>query len=139
MRKPKLKYETWQQAAMAAGRLGIKSSSQYLLYHDKDPLLPGSLRYAYKNFPGYKKFRYHFWGRKGQKKKKKRPEYYTYKEAVQIVRASKINDIYEYRKLREKHPKLPPNPRNRYSNLFPGWPSFLGKRFGTKTTTKKVA
>lgn len=126
--KIKPKHNTWRDAAMAAGRLGIKKWSEYLLLHHNDPLLPGDPRVAYKDFPGWKTFRNHFWGRKGYKKHTVK-KYCSYRAAKTLIREHKITSPSEYKRIQKEKPelKLPPSPHYTYSTHFRGWSDFLGR------------
>ncbi len=48
-------YNTWQEASLAARKIGITRYIDYLLRYKEDPMLPSS-PCRYKNFPGWKKF-----------------------------------------------------------------------------------
>lgn len=50
------KYPTWQQAARAAKKLGLKTLISYLKGYKADPRLPASLAIQYKDYPGNPRF-----------------------------------------------------------------------------------
>ncbi|MEK7624502.1 MAG: integrase repeat-containing protein [Patescibacteria group bacterium] len=108
-------YGTWQEANMAAKRLGVVRRLEYIHRYKQDPKLPSAPHKAYRDFPGWTVFL-------GGKKKE---IYATWKEAGDASRRMGTSKRSEYRQKCEKDPKLPLNPEYTYQD-FPGWRIFLG-------------
>jgi hypothetical protein len=118
-------YPTWQKAAAAARKLGIKTQKEYRDYYQKDPCLPSSPPQKYKNFPGWAMFL--------RNEEKKQPAYPTWQQASRAARRIKIKGKDDYCVKYKLDPRLRSNPNQVYLD-FPGWLVFLGKK---KSSTKK--
>ena len=110
------RYRTWQNAAQAAKKIGIKTPTEYRQRYREDPCLYKDLKSKYKDFPGFNAFL------------GLQPRYKTLKEAEAATRRLGIHTYLEYYSKRRylEDPRLPSNPRQMYKN-FPGWKTFLGK------------
>ena len=114
-RQKKIFYPTWQEAAEAARRLGIKGETEYFEKYKQDPLLYRNPQVAYADFPGWRKFI------KGP------DDYYpTWQEAAEAARRLGIKKSIEYYIMYKGDKRLPSNPDKFYAD-FPGFKKFLGK------------
>ena len=113
-------YPTWQEAAEAAKKLGIKSSVEYAKRFKKDKRLYAAPSERYADFPGWTKFL----GTKGRHFVSN--PYPTWQEASRAAEELGIKSSPDYRRRRKEDQRLFANPENRYKD-FPGWPKFLGK------------
>lgn len=113
--KVEIFYPTWQQAAKAAARLGLKDSIEYRSKkgYKKDPKLPGDLAKYYLDFPGYRIF----FG--------KHERYKTWQQSRTAAIKLGIKTQPEYIKRYREDPRLHSNPHEFYSN-FPGYSAYLG-------------
>jgi superfamily II DNA or RNA helicase len=102
-------YNTWQEAAKAAQRLGISSSIDYSSKRKKDPRLPADPYNKYKDFPGWNEFL------------KKSSFYPTWQEASKAIKNLRITSRKEYNERYSEDPQLPRNLYSKYPD-FPGWP-----------------
>ncbi len=112
-------YSTWQEAGRAAVKLGIRSSKQYKDAYKKDPKLPSSPYYVYKDdWPGHRAFF-------GNPPKKS--FYSTWQEASWAAIKMGVKGAKHYSAVYKKDPRLPSGPNDTYKNDWPGWKIFLGK------------
>ena len=119
-------YGTWQEANMAAKRLGVVRRLEYIHRYKQDPKLPSAPHKAYRDFPGWtvflggkkRKFMLH-----GKKLVMLREEW-GHRRGRNIAKSAK------------KDPKLPLNPEYTYQD-FPGWRIFLGGEKRNSTTRGK--
>ncbi len=109
-----LKYQSYEEAKVAAQALNIKSSTDYKKTYKIDPCLPDSPERKYGNkFLGWRDF---------LNKKK----YQTYEEAKVAAQALKIKSLLDYNKKYKMDPLLPASPSVKYRKEFLGWANFLG-------------
>jgi superfamily II DNA or RNA helicase/RNA polymerase subunit RPABC4/transcription elongation factor Spt4 len=110
-------YETWEEAAEAARRLEIKTSTEYFSQekYKQDERLPASPARFYSDFPGWHVFL------KGEAKVELYP---TWQEASEAARVLGITTQKEYKNRRKDDSRLPSNIYIFYSD-FPGWHVFL--------------
>jgi len=107
-------YKTWQEAAVAAHRLGIKSRSEYRKKYRSNQKLPGNPTNFYKDFPGWKIFL-----------NEKSLNYYpTWQEASDVAQKLRIQTSKEYEQRCSLNTLLPADPSVFYKD-FPGWTIFL--------------
>ena len=110
-------YETWQEAARAAQKLGATTWVLYQKLSSQDPRLYRDPMRVYKDCPSWKAFLF-----------KEIPNYYpTWQEAS--VAAGKIDikdSMRQYYAMRKSDPRLPPRPSYQYDD-FPGWAKFFGR------------
>jgi len=120
-------YSTWQEASVAARKLGIKTSIEYIFRkrYKEDPKLPCNPHAVYSDFPGWPKFL-----RDAVEK------YSTWQKASEQTRKLGIKSSTEYSKRYKEDPKLHRNPHTIYMD-FPGWPVFLKGEDGKKELRKK--
>lgn len=116
LRKREEIYPTWQEAGIAARRLGVSSFLDYRKKRMRDPRLPGLPYKAYPDFPGWDAFM----GRDTSQ------PYKTWRQASQAAIRLKIKDQVDYQAKYKQDTCLPSSPRTMYSD-FPGWTAFLGK------------
>jgi len=118
--KKKNFYPTWQEAAEAARKIGIKNSIEYMNgMYKKDKKLPSNPHNHYPDFPGWPVF---FGG-------VKKRIYPTWQKASVAAKRLKITSRIDYinNKRYKEDPSLPSNPHTFYSD-FPGYPIFLGMK-----------
>jgi RNA polymerase subunit RPABC4/transcription elongation factor Spt4 len=110
-------YETWEEAAEAARRLEIKTSTEYFSQekYKQDERLPASPARFYSDFPGWHVFL------KGEAKVELYP---TWQEASEAAIELGIVTGDQYKIEYKKNPRLPSTPWHKYSD-FPGWEEFL--------------
>src|SRR5581483_922325 len=90
-------YSTWQEAAKAASRLGIRSERDYKAFYKKDPKLPSHPRLKYPDFPGDTMF---FSG------KEKKNFYHTWQAASKAAKRLGIRTQADYRNRYAQDPRL---------------------------------
>ncbi len=111
-------YPTWQEASVAAVKLGFKSSTDYTSNYRKDSRLPGRPDFSYKNtgWPGWDVFL-----------KVVKVNYYpTWQEAGKVAVKIGITGVHTYRAKYKLDPLLPSCPWYFYKD-FPGMLTFIGK------------
>lgn len=107
-------YPTWQEAAVAAQKLGVSSKRDYLSSYKRDSKLPARPDTTYLDFPGWNLF----FGRPTKE------FYLTWEEASRAAKALGLALRDDYKNRYGLDPKLPANPKAMYED-FPGWPAFL--------------
>ncbi len=107
------KYATWQEASVAAVKLGFKTSSEYRNGYKKDGKLPSDPHKFYKNFPTWFIFL-------------DTAKYATWQEASVATVKLGFKTSSEYGKRYQEDSHLPYRASVAYEN-FPGWKKFLGK------------
>ena len=105
-------YGTWQEAGVAAQKLGIESYPEYRKRYREDPRLHSDPKKFYPDFPGWKVFL-------------NTGFYTTCAEASTAAQRLGIKGFTEYQKRYREDPRLPSNPDAFYPD-FPGWKKFLG-------------
>ncbi len=110
------RYPTWQEASVAAQKLGITNKRDYPKKFRQDPRLYMSPESAYKNFPNW----FAFLG------KEKKDYYKTWQEASKSAIKLGISSKPDYLANCCKDEKLPRHPYDSYKD-FPGYKIFLGK------------
>lgn len=117
------RYETIEQAKIAARSLNVKSASDYYKKRNKDPLLPYYPNHYYlEEWKGWRSFL-------GTEKISKAVEPQLYKLLSQAKRATRELGIKSTKQYRERHmlnSRLPANPETIYISDWKGWPHFLG-------------
>lgn len=110
-------YPTWQEASIAALKLGLKTRRDYLKGYVKDQRLVCNLYLTYKDFPGWNAFL----------GIPRRAYYPTLHEAsvAAIALGAKTKDQY---KLLYKQDALLHSQPNRKYHDFTSWPAFLGTK-----------
>lgn len=116
-------YKTLTQAAHAARKLGIQTSTQYRQQCIEDPLLPYSPEKVYvSSWRGWPAFL----GTKRERTSKVSTRFYPmYSQAKLAVRLLRIKSKSEYLKLYHHDPKLPADPQKIYSVYWKSWDSYL--------------
>ena len=113
------KYDSYQEAATAAQRLGIQCCIDYRKHHRKDPKLPYSPDILYQPV---------FQDQGGWRTFLNTGHYKTYQEAAVAARQLNIQSQSDYKKRYKADPKLPANPNTMYQSEFlnkGGWRKFL--------------
>lgn len=113
-------YSTYKSAKLAAKRLNIINSTEYLKRkrYKEDPRLPAAPDVVYKN-KGWVNWNA-FFGKKDL--------YSTYEEAKEAVQGLGIKRPMEYHRLRKKNARLPALPRDCYKDKgWINWDDFFGK------------
>lgn len=118
-------YPTWRQAAKAARRLKIVSTSEYFARRTEDARLPRSPWDFYKDFPGMAVFLGLEW-------------YPTWQEASKAVQQLKIGSMGEYLERRTEDARLHGSPASFYKD-YPGAAAFLGLLYPTWQEASKAA
>ena len=126
-RTEKTSYVTWEEAAVAARKLGFATADDYKLDYETDPKLHSSprklYRYVWKKNGGWPGFL----GTIGKKKRKK--FYATWAEASAAARRLKFKTIREYVNGRKQDPRLHSKPNKLYAAEWKsngGWKGFFG-------------
>lgn len=109
-------YPTWQEASVAAKRLGIRTSKMYWKMFSKDPKLPAKPQVYYSDFPSFPVFL----------RDTPKPVFYkTWQEASEAAKKLGLRVRGDYVEGGYKgDPKLPSVPHKYYSD-FPGYSMFL--------------
>jgi len=105
-------YATWQEASVAAQRLGIKTMDEYVLRFREDPRLYSTPQTFYKDFPGHRIFL-------------GKTFYPTWEDASRVAQKLGARTKREYESVFKKDSRLMMRPDKFYSD-FPGWKIFLG-------------
>jgi hypothetical protein len=112
------KYQTFDEASVAARYLGIKSSDGYNAMYKNDPRLPSAPKDKYpEEWCGW----YGFLDATAFKGR-----YHTLEEAEVAARKLGFTSGIKYGAGYKKDPRLPSNPRFHYSESWAGWHKFLG-------------
>ena len=114
-------YPTWQEAGVAARKIGIKGQTDYWKNYKKDIRLPFDVYNFYKDFPGFSIF---LKGTGVDLSKRLKP-YRTWQEASKAAIKLGIKTQPEYEQRYTEDPRLRVNLRKIYKN-FPGMKVFLG-------------
>lgn len=114
-------YPTWQEAAEATGKLGIRGKREYHKRYQEDPRLTSGPPSMYDDFPGWPVFL----GKKGARIKGK--PYSNWQEAGTAAYQLSIRDSTQYRSRYKEDPRLVSSPQTYYTD-FPGFEKFLKKR-----------
>ncbi|MDB5237238.1 MAG: Type restriction protein res subunit [Parcubacteria group bacterium] len=111
--KKRVLYKTWEEASVAAQKLGIKSQNEYYQRFREDPRLHSGPHRIYTDFPGYREFLGVSF-------------YSTWEEASVAAQKLVISTKRDYEVRYKDDPRLVVNLRSHYTD-FPGWARFLGK------------
>jgi superfamily II DNA or RNA helicase len=107
-------YPTWQEASVAARKLGIKSQKDYVRLYKNDPRLPS----APSNYPGFPGLRVFLTG------KDKEKFYPNWTAASKASKRLGFTTAQQYRTQYKCDPRLPSTPEETYTD-FPGWLMFI--------------
>ncbi len=111
-------YATWQEAAEATRKLGIKTVPQYKKEYKRDPRLPSNPNDSYGDWVNWRAFL-----------NKEAPNFYpTWQEAGRASISLGIRDRNEYEREYRADPRLPSNPHITYPD-FPGIAIFLERSY----------
>lgn len=121
-------YPTWEMAAEASRRLGVKSSVDYVRKRELDPHLPYEPKEVY----------FDVWSKNGDwagflnRPSLRKPNLYpTWEEASEAVQRLGIKSEPQYKRRYKEDPRLPSNPNIHFKDVWAkkgNWPPFLGKR-----------
>lgn len=103
-------YQTWQEASVAALKLGIKVKGDYRKKYKQDKRLPSSPPSFYHDWPGWQKFLARF--------------YESWEEASAAIIKLGIISGEEYESRYKEDARLPSMPFRKYKD-FPGWKVFF--------------
>ncbi|WP_350586223.1 integrase repeat-containing protein [Pseudoalteromonas sp. RB2-MNA-CIBAN-0110] len=110
-------YLTYEEAKVAAKKLGVTTLVQYKQKRLDDPKLPSCPDQVYlKDWLGWKFFL----------NTSKKEKYLTLIEAMQATQAMNITSLKEYKSKYHLDPYLPANPGVKYCKEWINWHTFLG-------------
>ncbi len=126
-------YPTWEEASLAARRLGIKTYEEYKIRYREDARLTSIPHRLYASVWKQRGGWYGFLGTETT-------YYSTWEEASAAAQRLHLTNRTEYRYGRPKDPKLHSAPNTIYTSVWKkngGWPGFLGTLKESKRNKKK--